>query len=115
MKTIWNKCTFSLSPGEYRCLKFKSRSPVRRNRCLKKEAFKPYETITVRTSNVANHSSWQPIETAPENILIDTKVEYEFKVGVNQYLIKINEYWMEADKITYVYYTPTHWRPIKRR
>ncbi len=52
MKTIWNKCTFPLSPDEYRCLKFKSRSPVRRNRCVKKEAVKPYETITVRTSNI---------------------------------------------------------------
>lgn len=115
MKTIWNKCTFSLSPGEYRCLKFKSRSPVRRNRCLKKEVVKPYETITVRTSNVANHSSWQPIETAPENILIDTRIDDERGCRNHQPLIKNNQYWFHEKKTMYVYYTPTHWRPIKRK
>lgn len=60
---------------------------------------------------------WQPIETAPVGVVVDTKIDDANGVR-NQ--AKLRKYqrdnttrplWFFPDGSMYVYYTPTHWRP----
>ena len=48
---------------------------------------------------------WKPIETAPENKEIWTKVEDRNE----QRMTKKGNLWWTSDGM-YVYYTPTHWK-----
>lgn len=55
-------------------------------------------------------SEWQPIETAPENIVVETKVHDEEGLRLEQSLKRQGRLWWMPDADMYVYYRPTHWR-----
>ena len=54
-------------------------------------------------------SSWQPIETCPDGVEVDTKIDDADGVRNEQPMTKRgNLFWIPG---MYVYYRPTHWRP----
>lgn len=55
-------------------------------------------------------SEWQPIETAPRDKLIWTKIDDAGGERNVQKLVCSRHLWWLPDKKMYVYYTPTHWR-----
>lgn len=65
-------------------------------------------------------SAWKPISTAPEGFEIETKIDDADGVRNVQTLVKRTRipgetrpmFWT-PDGSMYVYYTPTHWRPLK--
>lgn len=56
-------------------------------------------------------SDWQPAETAPEGVVVETKIDDSNGVRNEQKLKRRARIWFVPDGSTYVYYTPTHWRP----
>jgi hypothetical protein len=59
--------------------------------------------------------AWSPIETAPADVVIETKIDDENGVRNVQPLKRIagtGRLWWVPDGSMYVYYTPTHWRPV---
>jgi hypothetical protein len=56
---------------------------------------------------------WQPIETAPEGVLVETKIDDAKGKRNQQTLVRYGRlWWTDVERYMYVYYTPTHWRPI---
>ncbi|MCW4115648.1 hypothetical protein NPA31_011805 [Aurantimonas sp. MSK8Z-1] len=60
---------------------------------------------------------WQPIESAPEGVVVLTKIDDEHGERNVQELRKrtrepgkTRPLWFTPDDEMYVYYTPTHWR-----
>lgn len=60
-------------------------------------------------------SDWQPIGSAPEGIEVMTKIHDEHGARNEGPLIRKNRLWWFPDMSMYVYYTPTHWAPIKEQ
>ncbi len=52
---------------------------------------------------------WQPIGTAPENVVVRTKIHDQDGERNDQPLKRIGRLWFYPDSSMYVYYTPTHW------
>jgi hypothetical protein len=59
-------------------------------------------------------NDWQPIETAPEGVAVETKIDDEKGVRNLQDLRRWGSLWWFTDGSMYVYYQPTHWREIPR-
>ncbi len=65
------------------------------------------------------NKEWMPVDTMPEGVLVETKIEDAHGVRNVQRLIKRTRepgrtrpmFFVEGEA-TYVYYQPTHWRPI---
>ncbi|MEX3933332.1 hypothetical protein AB4Y32_16265 [Paraburkholderia phymatum] len=57
-------------------------------------------------------SEWQPISTAPENVEILTKIDDKDGERNEQSLIRKGRLFFFPDESMYVYYTPTHWKPM---
>lgn len=57
---------------------------------------------------------WQPINTAPEGVTVDTKIDDADGVRNVQPLRRSGPLWFFPDGSMYVYYTPTHWRPSQK-
>jgi hypothetical protein len=55
-------------------------------------------------------SDWQPITTAPEHTLVMTKIDDGRGVRNTQPLKRHGRLWWSG--MLYVYYTPTHWKPL---
>ena len=59
--------------------------------------------------------NWQTIDTAPENELVMTKVDYGKGIRNEHPMMRRGRLWWinpgEMNEM-YVYYTPTHWRPL---
>ena len=55
-------------------------------------------------------SDWKPIETAPENEVVMTKIDDKDGVRNEQRLKRQGNLWFFPDMSMYVYYRPTHWR-----
>ncbi len=61
---------------------------------------------------------WQPIETAPLDKIVETKIDDGHgernvqKLKRYQRTPETRSLWFMPDGSMYVYYTPTHWRPI---
>lgn len=55
--------------------------------------------------------NWQPIETAPENVLVKTKIDDGHGVRNEQRMKRKGRLWWLSDGSMYVYHTPTHWMP----
>lgn len=53
---------------------------------------------------------WQPISTAPDRTVVETKIDDEKGVRNEQTLKRIGNLWFYPDGSMYVYYMPTHWR-----
>lgn len=60
--------------------------------------------------------TWQPIETAPENVVVQTKIHDSRGVRNEQPLKRIGRLWYfprdREGTVVYTYYTPTHWHPV---
>jgi hypothetical protein len=54
---------------------------------------------------------WQPIETAPENVVVKTMIADGDGVRNFAKLRRRGRLWWFPDGSMYVYYTPTHWSP----
>jgi hypothetical protein len=52
---------------------------------------------------------WRPIETAPANEVVLTKIDDERGERNVGRLKRIGNLWYTPDGGMYVYYTPTHW------
>jgi hypothetical protein len=52
---------------------------------------------------------WQPIDTAPEGIVVRTKIDDAEGARNEQMLKRSGRLWFVPDGSTYVYYSPTHW------
>lgn len=57
---------------------------------------------------------WMPIYTAPENVSVETKIDDEDGCRNEQSMMRRGRlWWVSHDDVEmYVYYTPTHWRPL---
>lgn len=55
---------------------------------------------------------WQPTSTAPDRELVMTRIDDERGIRNEQPLKRHGNLWFFADASMYVYYTPTHWRPL---
>lgn len=53
---------------------------------------------------------WRSIETAPEGVVIETKIDDHHGVRNVQELYRHARLWWTPDGAMYVYYQPTHWR-----
>lgn len=56
---------------------------------------------------------WRPIETAPEDVLVETKNDDKDGVRNVQKLRRSGRLWFIDGAAVYVYYTPTHWRELE--
>jgi hypothetical protein len=54
-------------------------------------------------------NDWQPIDTAPEGVEVMTKIDGSGNEGR---LVRQGRLWFLPDRSMYVYYTPTHWKPM---
>ena len=57
--------------------------------------------------------NWQPIETAPDGKVVWTRIGEAFEERNVQQLKRSGRMWFVPDGSTYVYYAPTHWRPVQ--
>lgn len=55
---------------------------------------------------------WQAIDTAPEGVAVLTKIDDELGARNEQPLKRRGYLWFLTDDSMYVYYRPTHWKPI---
>ena len=55
-------------------------------------------------------SEWQPINTAPEGQVVETKIDDEHGARNVRLLQRRGRLWFFPDQSMYVYYRPTHWR-----
>jgi hypothetical protein len=55
---------------------------------------------------------WLVIETAPEGVVVETKIDDEKGARNEQRLKRLGRLWLMEDGSMHVYYTPTHWRPV---
>lgn len=55
-------------------------------------------------------SDWQPITTAPNGIVVETKIDDAHGIRNVQKLYRDGRLWWTPDGTMYVYYQPTHWR-----
>ena len=58
--------------------------------------------------------NWMPISTAPEGVEVETKIDDKDGCRNEQTLIRFGCCWFIPDKGIYVYYEPTHWRPMRK-
>lgn len=56
---------------------------------------------------------WRPIETAPEGVVVRTKIDDAEGVRNDQFLLRKSNLWWFPDLSMYVYYRPTHWKPAQ--
>ena len=57
-------------------------------------------------------TDWKPINTAPEKVVVLTKIDDEHGERNIARLKREGRLWWMDDGAMYVYYTPTHWRPL---
>lgn len=58
-------------------------------------------------------SEWQPIQSAPEGVKIETRIRDIHGARNEQRLVRKGRLWLLPDMSMYVYYTPTEWRPLE--
>jgi hypothetical protein len=61
---------------------------------------------------IREFAEWQPIETAPENMIVMTKIDDAKGARNEAELIRHGRLWWIAKgkPAMYVYYEPTHWK-----
>lgn len=57
-------------------------------------------------------SEWKSIESAPEGVEVETKIDDETGSRNEQSLVRNGRLWFYPDMTMYVYYRPTHWREL---
>ena len=61
--------------------------------------------------SAAAPDEWQSVDTAPDGVVVETKIDDAQGVRNVQPLKRQGRLWFVPDGAMYVYYTPTHWRP----
>lgn len=57
-------------------------------------------------------SEWQSVDSAPESVVVMTKIDDACGTRNEQPLKRRGNLWFFPDDSMYVYYTPTHWKPL---
>ena len=57
-------------------------------------------------------SEWQPEASAPDGVVVMTRIDDAIGIRYEQRLQRRGRLWWLADGSMYVYYTPTHWKPL---
>lgn len=57
--------------------------------------------------------TWEKIDSAPEDVAVETKIEDHHGTRNQTTLIKRGWLWFTPDVTMYVYYRPTHWRYVE--
>lgn len=57
-------------------------------------------------------AAWSPASTAPEGAPVETKIDDGDGWRNQTALVRKGRLWFFPDMSMYVYYTPTHWRPL---
>lgn len=57
-------------------------------------------------------SGWRTVDTAPEDFPVMTKIHDEAGERNVATLVRRGRLWWLPDGSMYVYYTPTHWKPL---
>lgn len=52
------------------------------------------------------------VKLPPEGIVVDTKIHDQDGDRNHQHLVRSGNLYFFADRSMYVYYAPTHWRPL---
>lgn len=55
---------------------------------------------------------WRTVSSAPENVIVKTKIDDADGLRNEQSLKRRGNLWWHPDGSMYVYYTPTHWSPL---
>jgi hypothetical protein len=55
---------------------------------------------------------WQPIDSAPENEVVLTKIDGVQGPRNQRTLRRSGRLWWLPDGAMFIYYTPTHWMPL---
>jgi len=84
-------------------------------------AVKRMEEVFLKSANafyrlyqeIAEKMDWNPIESAPDEMLILTKIHDDNGVNNVQIMRKSKRLWFIGDSNIYCYYTPTHWKLVK--
>lgn len=58
-------------------------------------------------------AQWEPILTAPQGVAVMTKIDDEKGCRNEQALVRQRNLFFFPDMSMYVYYTPTHWKPLR--
>jgi len=58
-------------------------------------------------------NGWYTMESAPEHVVVDTKIHDADGARNHAKLRREGPLWFFPDGSMYVYYTPTHWRPVQ--
>lgn len=56
--------------------------------------------------------TWKPISTAPENKVVNIKIDEKDGIRNEQKLKRQGLLWFYPNMSMYVYYTPTHWAEV---
>lgn len=56
---------------------------------------------------------WRPIDSAPDSVEVETVISDDGGTRNEQRLVRKGRLWFVPDMSMYVYYTPTHWRPVE--
>jgi hypothetical protein len=56
---------------------------------------------------------WMPADTAPDGVEVETKIDDKDGVRNECTLTRKGNLWWIPNGAMYVYYAPTHWRPLK--
>ena len=103
------------------------RGPVKRGKPARAEPYHPYiqpefsdkppvcDTCGKSATDPVHNplpADWQTIDTAPEGQKVETKIHDELGVRNQWTLVLRDGRWFFPDGNMYVYYTPTHWRPV---
>jgi hypothetical protein len=57
-------------------------------------------------------ADWEPASTVPDGVEVETKIDDEHGVRNVTTLVHERNLWWFPDRSMYVYYVPTHWRPL---
>lgn len=60
-------------------------------------------------------ATWLPAREAPDGVEVETKIDDDGGVRNVQTLKRSGNLWFVPDGSMYVYYTPTHYRPLAAR
>jgi len=58
---------------------------------------------------------WMPISSAPDDTVVETKIHDVHGLRNQTTLKKMRGLWWFPDGSMYVYYVPTHWRPVQEK
>lgn len=61
---------------------------------------------------IGEMSDWMDIDTAPDDAEVMTKIDDACGCRNEQPLVRQGNLWFYPDMSVYVYYRPTHWRPL---